>query len=304
MTYRVLLIAPLLLAPGACSGRADTSDSSTAGATTAPAVEVKGDVAERLLASFGAFDAVDSAMGGRADVDVSKLSCLTSSNAALDESDPSFNLPSTACTFDVANRSPANVSATDPVAKAQAIFEALADAGVSQEPDMGGKLFVEVQRLVCEGQGAGAGADPTPALPGVTCTLTTDNATTTTVTDAKARRLVQVFGLIDVVDAAMGGRFGFDVSQVQCERRANDALEPSDPEFEVPEYSCTLDDSGRSPTALSVTDGKPKAVALLAALERAGLSADSGMGKTGVSSSHVTCSRGPDTPTACSISRP
>ena len=52
------------------------------------------------LAALGGFDAVDNAMGGRASADVTKVSCITSSNANLDSTNPLFSVPITTCSLE------------------------------------------------------------------------------------------------------------------------------------------------------------------------------------------------------------
>ena len=289
-----------LLVLAACGGNSAPADSSQGNAATlANEITVKDDVAERVIAAFGAVDALDAAMGGRAGVEVSSLTCVTASNAALDATDPMSNVPTTTCGFDVAGRTPARVEVTDPAAKANVLYDALDAAGAMADAAMG-KSYVTAKHVVCTGQ---RNVEDPGAIPTASCDLSLDDGTTKTVTDDKARRLLQAFGMMDVGDSAMGGRFGCDVTGVQCEERSNESLDEKDPQFGVPAYACKMDDAERSPSAVSVEDAQAKAVALLAALEKAGLAADSAMGKSGVTASRVSCTKGPGEPTTCTLAR-
>jgi hypothetical protein len=282
-----------------------TDEGSTADQLQAAAgLHVTGAKAQRLINAFGLLEATDDAMGGRASVDVSKVLVLTHANSALDEQDPDFLVPSTTATFDVANQNPAHHEVTDAKAVSQVLFDALAAVDESLADSGMGKTFVTVPKVSCEGQGPGAGDDPkNPPPTTATCKVTGDAGKTFTVDGAKALRIVQAFGLAepDAIDHAMGGRFGVDAANVTCERRANTALDESDPMFEIPAYSC----KGDVPQAksFSVDDKTPTAAALAKALELAGLQADSGMGTTGVSSAKVSCAVGPGNPAHCTLAR-
>jgi hypothetical protein len=265
---------------------------------------VKDETAERLLGAFGESDAVDHAMGGRAGVDVKTLMCLTSSNAALEESDPLFMVPITTCTFDDTNESPSHRSVTDAPLRAKVLFEALNDVAPG---DAGmGKAYASAKTIACEGQGPGAGDDPAnPPPTTVTCTITKDDGSTVSADGAKAKRLLQALGLLqpDAIDHAMGGRFGVDASDVQCVLSTNAALDPTAPLFEMPMASCSASFPDLDTPKVSLDDPEPKALVLLDALEKAGIAADSATGKTGVVVNAVTCRKAPGIATNCKIAR-
>jgi hypothetical protein len=299
------VLGSLVLTMVAGCAAKSTSDASASDELVAGhAIQVSGAKAERLLNAFGLVDAVDHAMGGRASVDVKGLSVIASANSALDDTDPDFLVPSTVATFDDASESPSHRVVTDPRAAAAVLFGALADVDDSLADSAMGKTFVTASKVECDGHGPGAGDDPNnPPPTTATCTVTSEEGKTFSVDGAKALRIIQAFGLAspEAVDHAMGGRFGVAATNVSCERRSNMALDETDPLFEIPVHSCKADVTDAKP--FSVDDKDPVAGALLKALEVAGLQADSAMGKTGVTSAHVTCSKGPGQPTACSLAR-
>ena len=268
-------------------------------------LRVTGTKAERVINAFGLADAVDHAMGGRASVDLTHVSVITSANTMVDETDPSFEVPSTTATFDDAAESPSHRTVTDPAATAAVLFEALAAVDESLTDSGMGKSFVSAPKVSCEGQGPGAGNDPSnPPPTTATCTVTSDAKKTFSVDGKKALRIVQAFGLVspDSVDHAMGGRFGVEATGVSCERRSNTALDDSSPSFDIPVYSCKGDVPAAKP--FSVDDKDPVAVAILRALEAAGLQPDSAAGgKSGVTSAKLSCTKGPGQPTTCTIAR-
>lgn len=275
-----------------------------AGTCISAAITVKGAKADRLLAALGGFDAVDSAMGGRASADVTKVSCLSSSNANLDETDPLFNVPVTTCSLEAGpGFTPAHREVKDDAAKAAVLFDALA-AAASAFVDSGmGKSDIALKSASCEGHGPGAGSDPAnPPPTTVKCTLTSTDGKTVAVSGAKAQRIAQGFGLAGATDQAMGGAFGTDATDLSCERRSNAALDESSPSFEVPAYACSFRATGFDPSSFEIDDAEAKAHELSLALLNAGIEGDASMGgHSSVTASAVTCTKGPGAETSCTL---
>ena len=113
----------------------------------------------------------------------------------------------------------------------------------------------------------------------------------TTVTGAKADRLLAALGGLDAVDNAMGGRASADVSTVACITSSNANLDDTDPLFNVPITTCSLQAGpGFTPPQRSVTDDPPKAGVLFDALAAAASSSvDSGMGKSDLALKAASC---------------
>jgi hypothetical protein len=164
-----------------------------------------------------------------------------------------------------------------------------------------GKSIAQLKKISCEGHGPSAGSDPAdPPQRTVTCTIENSDSKSISADGANAKRLFQALALAvpDAVDNAMGGRFGIDIDGVDCKQASNFALEETDPLVGISVASCTLTVSGK---AVKVDDGAPKSLELLSALEKAGLRADSAMGKTGVTAKSVSCKGSASQPITCSL---
>jgi hypothetical protein len=295
----IILVAAL--AAAGCGGAGGSSD---VGAEDSAQTGRKptGTNAERLIGAFGKLGAVDNAMGGRAGVDVKSLTCLTASNGALDEDDPLFLVPITTCTFENTNEQPPHHEAKDDAAKAGVLYDAIAAVDESLVEGAAGTMYASAKSIVCEGHGPSAGSDPdAPPPTTVSCKVTTDDGRVIDVDAAKSKRLAQAFGLFDVIDHAMGGAFGVEAHDVQCALHPNTALDETDSLFGVATHGCSMSIPGRTPEKLSADDAEPKAAALLDALEKGGATADSAMGKTGVTLNSVTCRKGPGAATSCTL---
>jgi hypothetical protein len=285
-----------------CAGKGDggaTGDDANVTASSGP--RVTGPVAKRLVAAFDSMELADHAMAGRVSVDVRGVSCLTSTNGALDENEPLFLVPITTCALDLVGQPNPHHEIKDEAAKADVLMAALGDIDESLVESGMGKSFVLLKKISCEGHGPSAGSDPNDPPPTtVECTLDRDGAASIKADGAKANRLVQRLGLAvpDAIDHAMGGRFSVDIDSLDCKRISNGALDETDPLIGIPVSSCTITVQGK---AINVEDGTPKAVALQAALEKAGLKPDSAMGRTGVTATSVSCNGSGSQPFTCSI---
>jgi hypothetical protein len=251
-------------------------------------------LAERLMNAFGAVDAVDHAIGGRASVDVSGLSVITSSNGALEDDAPLFLVPMTRASFEDAAESPSHREVKDAPQLAALLYDAVGAVDASLTGSGEGVTSAKTADVSCEGHGPGAGDDPNHPPPRTaTCQVKSEAGSTFTVDGQKALRLVQGFIAFDAVDHAMGGRFSVEVAAVSCERRKS-------AELSLEMTKCRVTANGKT---LPISDEVPSARVLGAALQAAGLEADSAMGSTGVTASRVSCSKGPGRPTDCTIER-
>lgn len=285
MKRTITLLAGLLALSTACSSATSEDDAAGADSAQTGKKPVTGAKAERLLAALGNVGAPS---------DVKGLTCLTASNTALDEDAPLFDVPITTCTF-------ADKTIADAAQKAGVLYDAIAAVDEELEEGAAGTYYASAKSIVCEGQGPGAGSDPAnPPPTTVSCKVTSGSGRVIEVDAKKSARLAQAFGLFDVIDHAMGGRFGVEANDVTCAKHPNTALDENAPLFGVATHGCTMKVPGMSPEEVKADDAEPKALALLDSLEKAGAVADSAMGKTGVSLTEVSCTKKGAT-TSCSL---
>jgi hypothetical protein len=266
---------------------------------------ITGLVAERLINAFERANAVDHAPGGRANVHVTALSVVISSNSSLEQDDADFNVPSTEAMFDQSTQSPPHRDVKDPRAVAAFMFDTLGAVDPSLGGSATGTSLVTASNVECEGQGPGPGDDPNDPPPTTAkCTVTSKDGNVFSVDTPGALAIVHAFGLAspESIDHGGAGRFALSATNVSCESRSNEFIEQDDPLFQVPVASCKADVPDAKP--FSVDDADPVALALMKALEAAGLPDDhSAGGKIRVAASQVTCSRAPGQDTQCVISR-
>ncbi|HVH42727.1 MAG TPA: hypothetical protein VM925_10300 [Labilithrix sp.] len=295
--FSLFLLASFGVAAAACASPEGAEGKSDQDLTSTKVV--KGAPAERLLAVLTRFDAADHAMGGRASADVSNVVCSTSLNASLDERDPLVRVPITNCTLEAGpGFDPAHRDITDAPAKAQVIFDAIQAASQSFIDDGMGKSWATLKTVSCDGR---VGLPPDDSSRSITCVLTGEDGAEVTVDGAKAARLVQGFGLVEAVDFAMGGTVGVRATDVRCERRNNAALDEGNAQYKMAAHSCSFTAPGFAAPNFQVDDPEAKANELFSALTAAGLQADFAMGKTAVSTSRATCTKGPGSETSCTF---
>jgi hypothetical protein len=239
-------------------------------------------------------------MGGRAEVDATNVTLLTSNNGALDPNDLSYLVPITTATFDDDAMDPTHQSLADAPQVAKLFFDALAAVDESLADSGMGKTYVTATRVTCSGTGPGAG-DIEPKPKTATCDVTSSLGEVFHVDGDKALRLVQGFAHVNGVDQAMGGKFDVEANDLSCERRSNEALEESDPFFEIALHDCTMTLPDSETSNVTVTDASPNALALQRAASLAGLTVSSAMGKSGVVSAHVSCTKSSSVAPTCKL---
>jgi hypothetical protein len=293
----------LVLLVAGCAGKGDggqTGDDANVTAASA-AIRVNGNTATRLVAAFERLELADHAPAGRVNVDVRSLSCLTSSNFALEEDDPLLQVPITTCTLDFVGQPNPHRELKDPPAKSGVLMDALAAIRQDLVEGATGKESAILKKVSCEGQGPSAGSDPAAPPPtNVTCSLESEGLGTIKVDGDKAKMLLLRIGAAvpDAVDHAMGGRFGVDLDSLECTRIMNGFIEETEPLFQIPVAKCTLSVQGKQ---VSVDDPEPKSFALRKALEKAGLRPDAAMGREGVTAASVSCQGSASQPVTCTL---